>query len=139
MTTARATTADDAPPASHYEPGVCNIGPAEIRRRRMAGHIGVIATLVVLAALIILDAPPVARLILILPAAGAASGYLQPWFRFCAGFGSRGIFNFEALGDSTTVTDPDALARDRRRSREIGGVALAIGIGVGIAAALLPF
>jgi hypothetical protein len=105
----------------------------------MAGHIGVIVTLVVLAALIILDAPPVARLILILPAAGAASGYLQAWFRFCAGFGSRGIFNFEALGDSTTITDPHALARDRRRSREIGGMALAIGVAIGIAAALLPF
>jgi hypothetical protein len=139
MTYARATTTHDAPRASRYEPGVCNIGPAEIRRRRMAGHIGVIATLVVLAALIILDAPPVARLILILPAAGAASGYLQAWFRFCAGFGSRGIFNFEALGDSTTITDPDALARDRRRSREIGGMALAIGVAIGIAAALLPF
>jgi hypothetical protein len=139
MTTARATTTDDAPPASHYQPGVCNIGPAEIRRRRTAGHVGSVVTVLALAALVALDAPPIARLILILPAAGAASGYLQAWFRFCAGFGSRGIFNFGALGDSTTVTDPDALARDRRRSREIGGMARAIGVIAGIAAALLPF
>ena len=139
MTTLFATTANPAPPRSDYEPGVCNIGPAEIRRRRMAGHVGAIATLVVLAVLVVLDAPPVARLILILPAAGAASGYLQAWLKFCAVFGSRGVFNFGSLGDWTKITDDDALARDRRRSREIGLMALAIGVVIGIGAALLPF
>lgn len=138
MTTAFAATANQPSPAEHYHPGVCNIGPAEIRRRRMAGHIGTLVTLVGLVALVYLDAPPRTRLILILPAAGAASGYLQAWFKFCAGFGSRGIFNFGPLGDSTRVTDRDALARDRRRSREIGGMALAVGVVVGIAAVLVP-
>ena len=134
-----APAAGAAAPEPQYQPGVCNIGPAEIRRRRMAGHVGVIATLVVLAALIVIDAPPIARLILILPAAGAASGYLQAWLKFCAGFGSRGVFNFGSLGAWTRITDDDALARDRRRSRQIGGMALAIGSVVGIGAALLPF
>jgi len=36
------------------------------------------------------------------------------------------------------VTDRDALARDHRRSREIGGMALAVGVAVGIVAVLLP-
>ena len=139
MTTAFATAADGATPTPAYQPGVCNIGPAEIRRRRIAGHIGAAVTLVALAVLIALDAPPIARLILILPAAGAASGYLQAWLKFCAGFGSRGVFNFGSLGTWTTVSDRDALARDRRRSREIGGMALAVGVVVGIAAVLLPF
>ena len=31
--------------SSEYRPGVCNIGPAEIARRRMAGHVGLVATL----------------------------------------------------------------------------------------------
>jgi hypothetical protein len=26
-----------------YQPGVCNIGPQEIRRRRRAGHVGLVA------------------------------------------------------------------------------------------------
>jgi hypothetical protein len=30
---------------------VCNIGPADIARQRMAGHVGLIATLIVLTAL----------------------------------------------------------------------------------------
>jgi len=74
----------------------------------------------------------------ILPAAASASGYLQAWLKFCAGFGSRGIFNFGTVGETATVADAEARARDRRRSREIGLGALAVGVFVGALAALLP-
>jgi len=121
-----------------YQPGVCNIGPEEIARRRRAGHIGLLVTLAVLAVLVVVHAPPLARLVAILPAAGSASGYLQAWLKFCAGFGSRGIFNFGQLGESTAVDDADARARDRRSSRQIGLASLGIGIVVGIVAVLLP-
>lgn len=139
MTIAMATAADEPGTVPEYQPGVCNIGPAEIRRRRMAGHVGTLVTAAGFIGLVALDAPPIARLILILPAAGAASGYLQARLKFCAGFGARGVFNFGSLGTWTTVTDRDALARDRRRSREIGAMALGIGVAVGVGAALLPF
>lgn len=138
MTTAFASVGDALQSASEYTPGICNIGPAEIRRRRMAGHVGTLVTAAAFVGLVALDAPPIARLVLILPAAGAASGYLQARLKFCAGFGSRGVFNFGAPGTWSTVTDRVALARDRRRSREIGGMALAAGVVVGVAAALLP-
>ena len=121
-----------------YIPGVCNIGPAEVARRRRAGHMGLAITLVVLAGLVAIDAPPAARLILVLPAAAAASGYLQPWFRFCAGFGARGIFNFGELGHTQDVVDPVARARDRAKARGIALASLAIGIVVAVAAFVLP-
>src|SRR4051812_39294356 len=35
-----------------YEPGVCNIGPAEIERRRRSGHVGLLVGLVVFAVLV---------------------------------------------------------------------------------------
>ena len=124
--------------SSEYRPGVCNIGPAEIARRRMAGHVGLIATLALLAVLIVIDAPPVTRLLLVLPAAASASGYLQAWLKFCAGFGSRGIFNFGNVGESATVADAEARAMDRRRSRQIGLRARAVGVVVGVVAVLLP-
>ncbi len=124
--------------SSEYRPGVCNIGPAEIARRRMAGHVGLIATLGLLAFLIVIGAPPVTRLLMVLPAAASASGYIQAQLKFCAGFGSRGIFNFGAVGESATVADPEAMAMDRRRSRQIGLWALAVGVIVGVVAALLP-
>jgi hypothetical protein len=44
------------PPQGTYRPGVCNIGPAEIARRRMFGHSGVIASIALLVALVALAA-----------------------------------------------------------------------------------
>jgi hypothetical protein len=121
-----------------YVRGVCNIGPAEIGRRRRVGHIGLAIGLVVLAGLVATDAPPWARLVLVLPIAAAASGYLQAWLKFCAGFGSRGIFNFGELGNTEDVVDPVALAADRAKARAIMLASLAIGVVVAVAAFLLP-
>ncbi|MDF2734727.1 MAG: hypothetical protein K0S97_1350 [Chloroflexota bacterium] len=122
-----------------YRPGVCNIGPAEIARRRRAGHVGLLLTVAVLAALVAIGAPPLARLVLILPATVAASGYLQAWLKFCAGFGSRGIFNFGPVGDTQPVVDEDARSRDRARANRIGLASLVIGVAAGVLAAVLPF
>ena len=122
-----------------YRPGVCNIGPAEIARRRRAGHVGLLVAVAAFVALIAIDAPPLVRLILALPAAASASGYLQAWLKFCAGFGSRGIFNFGPVGDSQKVVDEGARARDRARANRIGLASLAIGITVGILAAVIQF
>jgi hypothetical protein len=124
---------------AEYRPGICNIGPEEIGRRRRAGHVGLLATVVLLVVLVAIGAPPLVRLIVAIPAAGAASGYLQAWLKFCAGFGSRGIFNFGPLGQTEQVADADARRRDRGRAGQIGLASLAIGIAVGVVAALLPF
>ena len=35
-----------------YQPGSCNIGPAEIDRRRRAGHVGLLVTVILLAVLL---------------------------------------------------------------------------------------
>ena len=59
-----------------YRPGVCNIGPAEIARRRRAGHVGLAVTLAALAVMLAVGAPPALRLLIAIPAALAAVGYL---------------------------------------------------------------
>lgn len=121
-----------------YQPGICNIGQAEIARRRRAGHVGLLATVVLFGALVAIGVPPLARLIVALPAAGAASGYLQAWLKFCAGFASRGVFNFGSLGVTHEVVDTDARTRDRARAKQIGLASLAVGAAVGVLAVLLP-
>lgn len=126
-----------AEPAA-YQPGVCNIGPEEIARRRRAGHIGAVITVIALVALVALHAPPLVRLVLAIPAAGAASGYLQAWLRFCAGFGAKGVFNFGQLGQVSPVADDGERALDRVRATQIGLASLLIGVAVGTVAALLP-
>jgi hypothetical protein len=52
---------------SDYQPGRCNIGPAEIARRRRAGHVGLAATAVLFGGLVAGGAPPLARIIVVLP------------------------------------------------------------------------
>jgi len=132
----RATASPDG--GTEYRPGVCNIGPEEIARRRRAGNVGVLATLATLAILLAIDAPPLARLLLTLPAAGAATGYLQAWLKFCAGFGSAGVFNFGPLGGTVKVDDAEARRRDRRRSIQIFLAALAVGLVVSVVAVVVP-
>jgi hypothetical protein len=121
-----------------YQPGVCNIGPAEIARRRQAGHVGLGVAIVALAGLVAIDAPPVTRLLIALPVAASASGYLQARFKFCAGFGSRGIYNFGELGTTIQVEDADARKRDKARSNQISLASAVIGATVGLIAVALP-
>ncbi len=140
MTLASQTTPSTPAAASGdaYLPGVCNIGPAEIARRRRAGHVGLGAAVVMLGGLVGVGAPRPVRLLVALPTAIAASGYLQARFRFCAGFGSRGIYNFGELGQTVQVEDAEARRRDRARSNQIGVASLAIGVAVGVVAVGLP-
>ena len=119
---------------SQYVAGTCNIGPEEIAMRRRAGHAGVVTTAALAAALIRSDLRPAWRLILALPAAGAAAGYLQARERFCADFGWRGVYNFGAMGQEQRVADSEARAEDRRRALRIIGASAAAGAGVALTA-----
>jgi hypothetical protein len=121
-----------------YQPGVCNIGPQEIARRRRSGHFSLAASVALFGLLLAIGAPHWTRLLLILTASASASGYLQAWLHFCAGFGSAGVYNFGPLGTVERVDDSQARLRDRLRSLQIGLASLAIGLVVGIGAALLP-
>ncbi len=77
---------------------------------------------------------PAWRLGLAVPAAGAASGYLQARRRFCANYGFRGLYNFESRGHEQPVPLPEAREEDRRRSLEIATSSAAIGLGVALVA-----
>jgi hypothetical protein len=116
-----------------YVPGSCNIGSAEIAIRRRIGHAGVAVTTALAAALLRSDLHPAWRLTLAVPAAGAASGYLQARQRFCANFGYRGVYNFDRRGHERPVTGDQARAQDRRRARQIAATSAAIGLGVALA------
>ncbi len=121
-----------------YIPGVCNIGPAEIQRRRNGGIGGAVATGAVLAATVLTGAPKPLRLLAILPAAGAATGFIQAATHFCAGFGMRGVFNFGDTGGTDTVEQAEFRAEDQAKAKRIIAASLAIGAGIGGAALLLP-
>ena len=123
---------------SGYRPGVCNIGPQEQARRRRAGHVGLAASVILLVVLVAIGAPPITRLLIALPAAGAASGYLQAWLKFCAAYGRLGVYNFGRAGRTSSVAEGAARAADRRKANQIGLASLGIGLVVAVIAVLLP-
>jgi hypothetical protein len=123
---------------NQYIPGVCNIGPAEITKRRQLGWIGLIATIVSLVLLILLNASKPTRLIVFLPVALSSSGFLQAYLHFCAGFGSQGLYNFDSkVGKADSVDQAEFRAKDRRKALQIFGGSAAIGLVVAIASVLL--
>jgi hypothetical protein len=79
-----------------------------------------------------------ARLIVALPAAVSAAGYLQAWLRFCAAFGARGLSNFGPLGTIDRVAESTVRGRDRFRAFQIGVASVGFGLAVGLVAVLLP-
>ena len=123
---------------SEYRAGSCNIGPEEIARRRTSGHVGTVVSVGLLGVLLATGAPRWSRLFVALPASVAAGGYLQARAQFCAGFGSRGEYNFGPVGSSEQVTDPDDRARDMRTARRIQGQSLAAGLAAAAVAVALP-
>jgi len=103
-----------------YIPGMCNIGPAERRRRRLGGIAGAAATVLIFLGLLAIDAPILWRLILIVPAAGAATGLLQDVLHFCVGFGLKGIFNvINSAGVVDNVELEEYRLKDKRKAQKI--------------------
>ena len=96
--------------ASNYVPGVCNINPQEIKRRRQSGHIGVAITILLIMLLIATGATWYLRIIIIVPAFIAAIGYLQARNKFCVAYASSGQHHADS-GDTVKITDKKSRIR----------------------------
>lgn len=123
---------------TQYIPGVCNIGPSEIRRRKQAGWMGLAATVVLAGILVYLDAAPLWRLLLFFPAMMSATGFLQAYMHFCAYFGFSALFNFGVVGTTDSVQEAEFRAKDRRKAWQIVFYAALIGLAVAALAYALP-
>jgi hypothetical protein len=107
-----------------------NLGPRERHRRLLGGHIGTALTVVAMVALRALHARRGFRLLLFLPIAFAAVGYLQYSARTCVHLAARGLRNLDAGAEK--LTDFTVRLALRRRAEKIFLASLA-------AAALLTF
>jgi hypothetical protein len=103
-----------APRSGKYQAGACNIGPAEIAKRRQAGLLGVAIAIALGALIVAVDAPAWARLMVFLPLAGGFVSLEQARRHFCVGFALAGLRNFGALGREEHVTDRAERSADRR-------------------------
>ena len=99
---------------SEYISGTCNIGHAEIKRRKQGAYLGGALYLIVAIFLVASDASRTTRLWAFLPATLFAVGYIQSKRKFCVAYGFLGIFNFEKLGSTTKIKVNQDLKADRK-------------------------
>ena len=122
-----------------YVPGACNIGPWEIRRRRVAAIAAFAAAIGLFAILVAIDAPAWTRIALIAPAWGGAISWLQARRHFCVAYAMGGLANFgSGEGTRKAVVDPAQRALDRRATALLLRDAFLIAIVPVIVAVLLP-
>ena len=116
------------PAPGEYRPGACNIGPREIAKRRAYGIAGLVSAVVLGVALLAMDAPPVARAIVIFPLWGAIISLEQARRKFCAGFALAGIRSVAGSDATELVVAAADVAADRAAARTMvaycGAIAL---------------
>ena len=123
---------------TNYIPGVCNINPVEIRRRRQAGHIGLVLSVVVIVGLIALHAPWYLRLVAFLPLFLSATGYLQARHKFCVGYASAGVQHADDDSAALKIDDASMRKADTLKARMINLQAFLIAAIITGLIALLP-
>ena len=115
----------------------CNIGEAEIDRRRRVAIVLSIATVALAAALLAAHEPLWTRLALWPFASGVAVTWLQVIRRFCVRFGAMGVENLDVLGSETPVNEA-VRAADARRALAMIVEGVLVGTAVTIALLALP-
>ena len=123
---------------NQYMPGVCNIGENEITRRKNAGWIGLIVTVIPYILFAYIEVPRFWRLLIFIPATASAVGFLQARMHFCAYFGMRGVFNFAEIGKTDTVEKAEFREKDRRKAWQIITYSVIVGVIITIPAYYLP-
>jgi len=125
-------------PGDDYVPGVCNIGPWEIRRRRSFAIIAFAIGLVGFALLVASGAPAIVRLVLLFPFWGGALSWLQARRRFCAGFAMASLSNFgDEEASRQQVADAAAHHQDMLAVMRMTRDSFVIGLAITIVAVLV--
>jgi len=123
---------------NQYVPGVCNIGPDEIKKRKQAGWLGLIATVAFWTLFIWLDVPQVWRLVLFVPAMMSATGFLQAYMQFCAYFGFASLFNFGDVGKTDSISQAEFRTKDRKKAWQIVIYSILVGLAISLIAYITP-
>lgn len=126
------------PATDAYIPGVCNINRTEIAYRQRVGYIISAIFIAMLVAMIALGVSRWARVVLFLPGLLLADCFLQAKNKFCVGYGAAGQHNANEGGKATTIADTAAVAKDKKRARQINMQAAGIGLVLTLLALAIP-
>jgi len=105
---------------AEYQPGVCNIGKNEIRRRYGLAVVAFVIAAIVSYAILSFNWPKWALFFSFILLMMGFEGFYQGYFKFCAGFASRGIYDFAGSGGSKgNVTDSKLHEEDMKKAMQI--------------------
>lgn len=103
-----------------YQPGVCNIGKNEIRKRYGLAVVAFLISALFVFAALLFKLPHWAMLFTIIPLVMGFEGFYQGYFRFCAGFAAAGKYDFTGSGGSAKkVTDLASHRKDLQKAMQI--------------------
>jgi hypothetical protein len=111
-----------------YIPGVCNIGPDEIKKRMIAGWSGLVIAILYWGAFIIFTIPKEWALLIFLPVMMSAVGFLQAHMHFCVYFGFANLFNFGDVGKTDSVSQAEYRKKDRKKAWQIVSYAILVSL-----------
>lgn len=123
---------------SEYIPGTCNIGPKEIKARRVSAIFSAILSIVLIILLLALHVAKLWRLTLFIPATSLGVGFLQLYSHFCVNFGLRGVFNFGDIGKTFSVDQQENFKKDRAKAWRMINTGILFGMIVTILFYILP-
>ena len=111
---------------NEYQPGVCNIGRDERRKRRLSGILSLLAAVGVVGFVLLSDRPDTLLLWSFPLFFGGFIGLLQDRLGFCAGFGALARYDLsESGGGAGKINEREAVRRDRIRALQVVGYATA--------------
>jgi hypothetical protein len=126
------------PSGGTYRPGVCNIDGREIARRQTFGVASVVGAIGLGVGLVAVDAPTLARGIVIVPLIAGLISLEEARRRFCGAFAILGIRSVSGSDSTEQVTDAAAKAADRAAARWLVAYCGAIAAAITVAFMLLP-
>lgn len=113
---------------AEYQPGACNIGHAERRKRYLSGVAGFAATALLVVGVATVDAPRTWLLAAVVPLFGGFLGVLQARAGFCAGFAMAGVYDVSETGGNRQSAPAAGQRADRRRAIALPLQALAAAV-----------
>lgn len=100
-----------------YIPGVCNIGPIEIKRRLRNGYIGLGISLLFISVVMVFGLSQFWKIGLFFPIAFSLAGFLQARKKFCLLYGFFGLFSI--TGKRNTVHLDEQYRQDRNMALQL--------------------
>ena len=116
-----------------HQPGVCNIGPAEIRVRQLSALAGIVLAAAFFILLRTLEVSQAFYALEFFPVVLFTTGWNQARSRFCIYFGIRGLFNFGGLTDSSSkssIDDAAFRAADRAMALKLLGRSIILALPI---------